>query len=423
MPFLAKVIASTTGKTRRLRLAKLIALHWRRSSLALPAQCVAPKVARRGNLSAATNRIVASLIVFRTDGYTLLAMGKNIALFIDGTGNNGPRDERLQKDTNVYKLYLACDDIKHYQAGVGHRKGDILGGIAGFGTKERLSKAYRFLIENYRNGDNIFIFGFSRGAFAARLFAGFLGYVGTLFGKPPFEDYLPHMYQIYESSVVLDVVGSFRGYLEGLGERTTPLPIHFLGVWDTVERYFPRRDLPEIETLARHIIHARHALAIHERRIEMEPTLWKKWAKGQTVKQMWFPGAHSDVGGGYPDARLASDALAWMHLEARRNGLKLLPVVPSGGTIILHQQRTKNAWVGGKLAQLLGEQVRSDLSPTDRNLIASMDFSSSARAHLGANPIPEKNFRFENFRKKDEKDAKAELKIADGRAKELLKKV
>jgi uncharacterized protein (DUF2235 family) len=127
-------------------------------------------------------------------------MPKNIALFVDGTGNDGPRDLRVKnsKQTNVYRLYQLCGEKqKLYLAGVGSKSGDVLGGAAGFGTKKRLRLAYNFLAEKYNAGDSIFLFGFSRGALAVRLLADFLGYAGTFFVKPPFDKYLPHVYQIY----------------------------------------------------------------------------------------------------------------------------------------------------------------------------------------------------------------------------------
>jgi hypothetical protein len=302
-------------------------------------------------------------------------MGKSLALFIDGTGNSGTRDKHLEKESNVYRLFELCQEsCKLYLEGVGSSRLDILGGVAGFGTKERLKHAYRFLIDNYRVGDNIFLFGFSRGAFAVRLFAGFLGYVGTIFGKPEFEDYLPHAYQIYESSIVLHVEHSFRDNVRRFGENIPPLPIHFIGVWDTVERYFPRRDLPEIETLPSHVDHARHALALHERRREMEPTLWKKWPKSSTVVQRWFPGAHSDVGGSYPESRLSEAPLQWIHLEASSFGLQLTPAASSGQNRILHQQRT----IGPVLKILEGEDTREALSAKEPHIILAMEFDQTA---------------------------------------------
>jgi uncharacterized protein (DUF2235 family) len=258
-------------------------------------------------------------------------MGKNIVLFVDGTRNNGVSDPPGQT-TNVWKMHKLCEErCQKYQAGVA-TKALAIGAITGFGTKKRLKRAYRFLTDNYKQGDHIFLLGFSRGAFAVRLFAGFLGYAGTIFGSALYEDYLPHMYRIYQGSVILNMVSGFRQYLLNFGE-TTPLPIHFLGVWDTVEEYWPQRDLPEIQSLPRHITHARHALAIHERRGEMQPTLWTKWDSGtSTVKQVWFPGAHADVGGGYEDSRLSEAPLQWMRDQAHECGLAITPVEPKNGS-------------------------------------------------------------------------------------------
>ena len=356
-------------------------------------------------------------------------MPKNLALFIDGTGNKGPRDQPLQKDTNVFKLFELCKEpAKLYQFGVGQTKFDMLGSIGGFGTKKRLREAYRFVIDNYENGDNIYLFGFSRGALAVRLFAGFLGYVGSLFGKPPFEAYLPHVYRIYESSVVLDVLPEFRRYVAEINDRIEPIPIHFIGVFDTVQRYIPKRDLPNIETLAPHITHGRHALAIHERRGEMEPTVWKNWSGSQTVKQVWFPGAHSDVGGGYPEMRLANAPLRWLGTEAAGFGLKFSSLPSPSGKRILHQERTSDMVIGQILAIKVpkineGERPRKALQTTNSTIIGSMDMDATARDHLGPKPIPVGDFRFSHFPVSAKSKAIKNLELVDQDARKLLKRI
>jgi hypothetical protein len=354
-------------------------------------------------------------------------MGKNIALFIDGTGNVGLRDEPHSKASNVFKLYRSCQEkCRHYQPGVGGQRADVLGQAAGFGTKERLREAYRFLTDNYRSGDNIYLFGFSRGAFAVRLLAGFLGHVGSLFGRPPFDAYLPHVYQIYESSVVLDVVKDFERYLLKFSDDASPIPIHFIGVWDTVERYFPQRDLPEIERLAAHINHARHALAIHERRNEMEPVLWTEWIDKpaahqvlQTVKQVWFPGAHSDVGGGYPESKLSEAPGAWIGKEAAALGLKLKSLNAVAQKPIIHQQRTGGRLLGAIASVFEGESVRVALSPPTPKVLGSMDFNQTAEAHF-SHPIGDIEFHGYILRS-SRKKAKAELLKVDDAARKLLK--
>ena len=309
-------------------------------------------------------------------------MSKNIVLFIDGTGCDGRRDKY---PTNVWKLHKACREpecLNLYLPGVGSAMWDIPGGLAGFGTKERLEDAYNFLIKNHDDGDHIFLFGFSRGALAVRLFADFLGYVGTLFGSRENRQYLFRVYQIYEASVLLNAADRFRRYMENFGE-TKPLPIHFLGVWDTVAEYWSPGDLPDIKKLPFHISYARHALALHERRGEMEPTLWTKWDSSSNgspkVIQVWFPGAHSDVGGGYPDSKLAEAPLSWMTDEAKACHLDVQDVTQSGARRILHQEQTTNVLVGigARLIRGVGprkalSQCLSPDSTTDDQLIQSL---------------------------------------------------
>src|SRR5580700_10985181 len=102
-------------------------------------------------------------------------MGKNIVLFIDGTGKNGGTDAPGTR-TNVWKMHKACSEpsqLQCYLPGVGSARFDAAGKIVGFGTKKRLESAYNFLLKNFTPGDNIFFFGFSRGALAVRLFADF----------------------------------------------------------------------------------------------------------------------------------------------------------------------------------------------------------------------------------------------------------
>jgi uncharacterized protein (DUF2235 family) len=351
---------------------------------------------------------------------------KNIVLFIDGTNNHGERDLPNGEETNVYRMFLLCDEPRPlYLKGVGSGRMDALGGLIGFGTKNRLKLAYKHLIANYEKGDSIYLFGFSRGAFAVRLFAGFLGYVGTLFGHPPYEDYLPHMYRLYESSVVLDVVGNFERYLGKLSEvRPDPLPIHFIGVWDTVERYFPVRDLPDIKKLPSHITHARQALAIHERRYEMTPTLWTQWKNTSTMKQVWFPGAHADVGGGYVESKLSEAPLNWMHSEASAVGLKLRGTSKIEKERILHQQRTDIPMSDKIIPYLQGEFTRDALGTSTQPVLSSMQVDQSARDHLGPSPIPTDNVMFSaHFPPSDQKNAIIELGRVDTEARKLINRL
>jgi uncharacterized protein (DUF2235 family) len=300
-------------------------------------------------------------------------MANNVVLFVDVTDNDGLKDQLTHEDTNVWKLYNACNDpAKQYLPGVGTGHVDPLGLMWGFGTKKRLQSSYEFLLEHHRQGYNIFLFGFSRGAVAVRLFADFLGLVGSMFGDPIYRKYLASCYQIYVSSKLLRAEAQFSAYLRDLlGDRETPtpIPIHFLGVWDTVVGGYPV-GLANLTTLPHHIKCARHALALHERRGEMEPTLWEEWDSSphwgipgvSRVKQVWFPGAHSDVGGGYPDGRLAEQPLSWMIREAHACKLKVTPPSGKAGKRILHQDRTGGRPLGAVVTLRKGEQPREALS-------------------------------------------------------------
>jgi uncharacterized protein (DUF2235 family) len=330
-------------------------------------------------------------------------MGKNIVLFIDGTGKNGGTDAPGTR-TNVWKLHKACNEpsqLQFYLSGVGSARFDAAGKIAGFGTKKRLETAYHFLLKNFMPGDNIFFFGFSRGALAVRLFADFLGYAGTLFGRREYRRYLHRVYQIYEASVLLNAADRFRRYMTSAFGDTRPLPIHFLGVWDTVAEYWSPGELPDIEKLAFHISYARHALALHERRGEMEPTLWRSWVPGSTalpkVMQVWFPGAHSDVGGGYREAKLAEAPLHWMSDEARLCGLNVnLGARRLGQQRILHQDRSGGALTGIAVKWKSGEGPRRALSDfpniaADSQLLESLFVHQTACADL-LDPVGDPTF-------------------------------
>jgi uncharacterized protein (DUF2235 family) len=301
-------------------------------------------------------------------------MSKNIALFIDGTGCNALKD--VDK-TNVWKLHEAClepTEQKMYLAGVGSVRHKVMGGLVGLGTRKNLEDAYNFLVANHnKDGDPIFLFGFSRGALGVRLFADFLGRVGKKFYDPAHRHELYRVYQIYVASELLGAAAAFGDYMAHFGERPRPLPIHFIGAWDTVEEYVYGGPSPDLEELPNHISVARHALALHERRGEMEPTLWKRWdpefklpgGLGRRVMQVWFPGAHADVGGGYPTAEsgLADASLEWMTREAKACGLHVGDAKPEpGARRVLHQARTKDAWVGAGAELLQHARPRSALS-------------------------------------------------------------
>ena len=191
--------------------------------------------------------------------------------------------------------------------------------------------------------DEIFVFGFSRGAYAARSLVGFVDEVGILLEKH--LELVPLAFEIYKETdenkknkkikfltdeMTRDsknkvVLNPFLTTLNGEQD----LPIYFVGVWDTVGslgipfpglQYLTARWVKFHNTeLPKNVTHARHALALHELRPLFEPTLWTKLNNpNQSIKQCWFPGAHADVGGGYGEDGLSHNALVWIAEEAEK---------------------------------------------------------------------------------------------------------
>lgn len=280
---------------------------------------------------------------------------KRIALFLDGTWNN------VNDNTNVWRLKSLCtqspEQLVYYSAGVGTQKGEQLtGGMFGIGINEEVVTAYQWLVEHYEADAQMFIFGFSRGAFTARSLAGFISKCGLL--KPGAPISMKQLYARYRQGTVKSV--RELGHVPGseltqeekwIEEYSRPIPIWFQGVWDTVGSLgvplplFPkvsRDDFAFLETDLRiNDTHAYHALAIDEHREAFKPTLWTKRApkQGQTyaprdisnVEQRWFVGAHANVGGGYEDDLLAQIPLQWLMKKAQKHGLEFKDTVVIDG--------------------------------------------------------------------------------------------
>lgn len=327
-------------------------------------------------------------------------MPKNIALFIDGTWNR--RDTPNKANTNVAKLHdLAkaasgnfsfvggvpvadpmSPQVVHYLRGVGTRNriSAAIGGPTGFGSARRIREAYLFLALNYQRGDNVFLFGFSRGAFAARALAGFVGKVGLLFREEARRQSVARAYELYErwsweNARFVNAIVDHIGLPAGVVGDQAPIPVWLIGVWDTVKRlgvpagalHIGKGAYHDHVQLPRHVSHARHALALHDLRPEFEPTIWEDWVEPQTLEQVWFRGAHSDVGGGYADATQSDISLSYMAQEAQRLGLGLhgSPPNPSESSRFVHLALLP-PFIGGSLQprQLLAGAL--SLSPRVR---------------------------------------------------------
>jgi hypothetical protein len=193
-----------------------------------------------------------------------------------------------------------------------------MGGAVGLGLSRNVRDAYSFLAENYCEGDEIFLFGFSRGAYTARSVAGIIGWTG-LIHKGDMDDFslLWEGYRLRSHPGQPDVRTSFPN-------RCASVPIKCIGVWDTVGALGIPGHLGDMFTqfyqfqdtnLGPHVENAFHALALDEHREDFLPTLWKRLPDApatQRLEQVWFPGAHSNVGGGYAEHGLSDVALAWM---------------------------------------------------------------------------------------------------------------
>ncbi|MGC4110417.1 MAG: DUF2235 domain-containing protein [Nocardioides sp.] len=290
---------------------------------------------------------------------------RNLVVCLDGTSNE-PETGR----TNVARLYAVAakteQQLVYYDPGVGtlgapgavtplaKKATTVAGLVAGYGVSDNLEQAYTFLMQNYRHGDQIYAYGFSRGAYTARALTGMLRTVGLL--RPGAENLVPYARKLYTQAgkqqqsrnaagattspeqtkqqqkywkVRRDFAATFGNPAFPGGFDTSQRQVHFLGVWDTVKsigwlnwkarwqeaRWPYTRKLENIGT-------ARHAISIDERRRPFPSYRFAPAPENADQKELWFAGVHSDVGGQYvDDHRLSDFAFTWMVDESRTAGL------------------------------------------------------------------------------------------------------
>lgn len=188
----------------------------------------------------------------------------------------------------------------------------------GYGLQKNVEDAYRFLAHHYEDGDQVYLFGFSRGAFTVRSLAGMIFKCGLLrAGNDNLVEYASNVYSTEHND---DLAAGFK---VAFGRRC---PIHFIGVWDTVKSLVMNAGRRFHDaTLSPEVRFGYHALAIDERREDFLPSPWdeSRAVDGQTIEQVWFAGVHSDVGGWYDDRGLSNIALHWMLGKALACGLRL----------------------------------------------------------------------------------------------------
>jgi uncharacterized protein (DUF2235 family) len=276
---------------------------------------------------------------------------KRLIICCDGTWN---WPDQKGNPTNVVKMVRAirpADDcgvpqIVFYDTGVG--TGNLLdritGGMFGVGLAENVKQTYGFIVDNYQSDDELFFFGFSRGAYTVRSLSGLIGLIGVL-PKQHMDKFLL-AWEYYRTPPQKRTDTQRREFLAQFPEDEQPKKtrIDFIGVWDTVGTMGipigPLRMLGQRKyrfhntNLGDNVARAFQALAIDERRRFFVPAIWQREAgleerlKGygieqQLLEQTWFVGAHSNVGGGYPDTGLSDQAFGWMARRAMRHGLAL----------------------------------------------------------------------------------------------------
>ncbi|EGG00763.1 uncharacterized protein MELLADRAFT_93032 [Melampsora larici-populina 98AG31] len=283
---------------------------------------------------------------------------KRIIVCCDGTWQNGLNANDPRQATNVLRLarsifpedrrtFPPIPQVVHYQTGLGRlgTTGDpalnVAEGATGLGISAKIREAYAFIAQNYIPGDELLLFGFSRGAFTARTIVSLISDIGILTNQG-MEDFYKIFaaYQARANPECQKGIGELERFLDDYREggaksarKMPPGTLKCVGVWDTVgalgiPKLFKKTESPKLlgfqdTNLSPHVQYAFHAIALNETREDFVPTKWiqtddgrtylgKHNKKKQILKQVWFAGAHSDVGGGNPVRDLADVSLVWM---------------------------------------------------------------------------------------------------------------
>lgn len=287
---------------------------------------------------------------------------KRLAVFLDGTWNS------IGTNTNVWRMRALCaskgsdgtPQLIYYGLGVN----GFIGGAFGQGLDENIRSAYEWLVENYNAGDEIFIFGFSRGAYTARALAGLIAIDGILkAGSPIGVTELFDRYRRVDEQTIWTLRDMEVAHSEKIDDQERLLLkysqlayVNFVGVWDTVGSIgIEAGDFTGISSskfdylqtgLRLPILSAYHALAIDEHRKKFVPTIWDVHRTDPTdiirpprraltsVEQRWFAGAHANVGGGYPTDLLPQASLLWLMKKAESHGLTFRSEVQLDGDLL-----------------------------------------------------------------------------------------
>lgn len=261
---------------------------------------------------------------------------KQIVICLDGT-----RNEFGEQNSNVVKLYKTLvrgtSQVTYYHPGVGTMGARnalspigkwwtrMIGLAFGYGVSDNIADAYQFLMQTFRDGDTLYVFGFSRGAYTARALCGLLHLVGLL--TEDNEALIPYAIRMAKRKKIdFGVAADFKKTF------SRECKAHFLGVWDTVSSLgwiYNAVNFPFTRATKNPDLHiVRHAVSIDERRAFFrENSFGEPHDAQQDTLEVWFAGVHSDVGGSYPESesQLSQIALRWMLCEAEVAGLLVDP--------------------------------------------------------------------------------------------------
>lgn len=301
---------------------------------------------------------------------------KRIIICADGTWN---RPEQLGKDeypTNVLKFArgIAPHDaggikqVVFYDWGIGSYHDKLTGGGLGDGLEKNVMDGYRFLVHNYEPGDQIFLFGFSRGAYTVRSLCGLVNNCSILKGLEGKR--VEEAFALYKNKRHKPNSPHSREWREKYSVQQE-VKIDFVGVWDTVGAMglpfsifglIKDKHLFYDRYIGSNVVAARHALSLDEVRDDFEPTIWEH-NEITNLQQVWFAGVHSDVGGSYkPDtdnSSLADIPLFWLLKEAKSYGLVFEDYMHS---INLNPLASQHNEYKGKY-RLLGKRLREIPAP------------------------------------------------------------
>jgi uncharacterized protein (DUF2235 family) len=340
--------------------------------------------------------------------------GRSLVVFCDGTGN----ELKARGNTSVVRLHeMTIDDAEQicfYLPGVGTRGSSqaltpvgrvttrLLGLAFGYGAKQNIVDGYTFLMRNWRPGDRIYLFGFSRGAYTARALAGMLRVVGLL--RPEQENLIPYSLKLFwkahGKNIDWDHVKKFTAQFSRSDFPKWARPVRFMGIWDSVKAigWFRRRLQLPYTRLLKSVDVVRHACSLDD---------WRAQYKAYTVsgtemaderrdmKEVWFAGIHSDVGGGYEsNPELGRIAFQWVTNQALANGLRIDEALFEPYQTVLRSDAVAPSNRLGWWWVLLGVSRRSVLPPgaaVHESLRLRMDNSEQLASRYRAKGVSDGN--------------------------------